>query len=60
MSEAYDSLITGRSGRKPLTRRAALQQIDLDLGQKFDPVVGERFLRMVARMPGPSDEGTSR
>lgn len=48
VSEAYDSLITGRSGRKPLTRRAALQQVDLDLGAKFDPIVGERFLRLMA------------
>ena len=40
--------MSGRFGRKPLTPRAALQQIDLELGRKYDPVVGERFIRMVA------------
>jgi HD-GYP domain-containing protein (c-di-GMP phosphodiesterase class II) len=49
--EAYDSHVSGRFGRAPLTRRAALQRIDLDLGAKFDPVIGERFIR---RMTPPN------
>jgi len=48
LCEAYDSLVSGRFGRKPLTPRSALQQIDLELGGKYDPVLGERFIRMVA------------
>jgi diguanylate cyclase (GGDEF)-like protein/putative nucleotidyltransferase with HDIG domain len=48
IGEAYDSLVTGRHGRKPLTPRAALQQIDMELGAKFDPIIGERFLQMAA------------
>ncbi|HEY5548734.1 MAG TPA: HD domain-containing phosphohydrolase [Coriobacteriia bacterium] len=56
LSEAYDSLVTGRFGRKPLTPRAALQKIDLELGGKFDPKVGERFLRIAAAsQPATSD-----
>ena len=55
--EAYDSLVSGRFGRAPLTRRAALQQIDLDLGVKFDPVVGERFMRKMMPAPMPAGEG---
>lgn len=56
--EAYDSLASGRFGRQPLTSRAALQQIDLELGAKFDPVVGERFIRlMTAQRSHGADEG---
>jgi diguanylate cyclase (GGDEF)-like protein/putative nucleotidyltransferase with HDIG domain len=47
LAEAYDSLVTGRSGRRSMTPRVALQQVDLDLGGKFDPVIGERFILMV-------------
>jgi diguanylate cyclase (GGDEF)-like protein/putative nucleotidyltransferase with HDIG domain len=61
LCEAYDSLVSGRFGRKPLTPRAALQQIDLELGGKYDPVLGERFIRMVAaRSPlGLDSKGAS-
>ncbi len=56
--EAYDSLVSGRLGRAPQTPRASLQQIDLDLGGKFDPVVGERFIRMIAARSGTgADDG---
>lgn len=56
--EAYDSLVSGRMGRTPQTPRAALQQIDLDLGAKFDPAVGEQFIRMVAaRLETVADDG---
>jgi diguanylate cyclase (GGDEF)-like protein len=56
--EAYDSLVSGRFGRKPQTPRAALQQIDLDLGGKFDPVTGEQFILMMAARAGEgADDG---
>ena len=59
--EAYDSLVSGRLGHRPQTPRAALQQIDLDLGGKFDPVLGEQFIRMVAARAaaGAEDGGPS-
>jgi diguanylate cyclase (GGDEF)-like protein/putative nucleotidyltransferase with HDIG domain len=57
LCEAYDSLVSGRSNRQPLTHRAALQQIDLDLDGKFDPVLGERFIRMMAERAGMAFEG---
>jgi putative nucleotidyltransferase with HDIG domain len=61
LTEAYDSIVSGRFGRKALTPRAALQLIDLELGDKFDPVVGERFIRMMAAQRVPSsDEGGAR
>ena len=60
VAEAYDSVISGRFGRQPLTPRAALQHIDLELGDKFDPVVGERFIRMVTAQLVPADEGGDR
>jgi diguanylate cyclase (GGDEF)-like protein len=61
LAEAYDSLVSGRSGRQPMTPRAALQQIDLELGGKFDPVIGERFIRMVtAQLSATADGGGAR
>jgi diguanylate cyclase (GGDEF)-like protein len=61
LAEAYDSLVIGRSGRKPMTPRAALQQVDLDLGAKFDPVIGERFIRMVTtQLSSAADGGRAR
>jgi diguanylate cyclase (GGDEF)-like protein/putative nucleotidyltransferase with HDIG domain len=55
--EAYDSLVSGRFGRAQLTRRAALQQIDLDLGSRFDPALGERFIRMMTAESSTDLEG---
>ena len=52
LCEAYDSLVSGRFGRQAQTPRAALQQIDLDLGEKFDPGLGERFIVMMAARLG--------
>jgi diguanylate cyclase (GGDEF)-like protein len=57
LAEAYDSLVSGRSGRQPMTPRAALQQIDLELGGKFDPVIGERFIRMVTAQLSATADG---
>jgi hypothetical protein len=31
-----------------MTKAAALQEIDLNLGSQFDPALGELFLRMAA------------
>jgi diguanylate cyclase (GGDEF)-like protein/putative nucleotidyltransferase with HDIG domain len=46
--DAYDAMVCERPYRPALTKPAALQEIDLNLGSQFDPALGERFLRMAA------------
>jgi response regulator RpfG family c-di-GMP phosphodiesterase len=41
-------MVCERPYRPALTKPAALQEIDLNLGSQFDPALGERFLRMAA------------
>jgi diguanylate cyclase (GGDEF)-like protein/putative nucleotidyltransferase with HDIG domain len=47
--DAYDAMVCERSYRPAMTKPAALQEIDLNLGSQFDPALGEVFLRMAAR-----------
>lgn len=46
IADAYDTLRTARPHQPALSRRAALQDIDLGLGTRFDPAIGERFIRL--------------
>jgi HD-GYP domain-containing protein (c-di-GMP phosphodiesterase class II) len=46
--DAYDAMTSERSYREAMSKTAALQEIDLNLGSQFDPVLGELFLRMAA------------
>jgi diguanylate cyclase (GGDEF)-like protein len=46
--DAYDAMTSERSYRAAMSKTAALQEIDLNLGTRFDPAVGEVFLRMAA------------
>lgn len=46
--EAYDAMTSDRPYRAAMSREAALQEIDLNLGTQFDPVLGERFIRLAA------------
>ncbi|MBI5232708.1 MAG: diguanylate cyclase [Coriobacteriales bacterium] len=43
----YDVLTSGRSHRGPLSKGAALQEIDLGLGTRFDPELAEVFISVV-------------
>ena len=49
LANAYDALRSNRPNRAALSRTAALQELDLGLGSKFDPVLGERFIAEIAR-----------
>jgi diguanylate cyclase (GGDEF)-like protein len=49
LANAYDAMRSVRPHRAALSRSAALQEIDLNLGGSFDPVVGERFIGVVGR-----------
>jgi len=45
--DAYDAMTHERPFRRALTRHAALQEIDLNMGTQFDPRVAEAFIRLV-------------
>jgi HD-GYP domain-containing protein (c-di-GMP phosphodiesterase class II) len=49
LANTYDSLVSGRRYGTPMTKRAALQEIDLGIGARFDPELAERFIALVAR-----------
>jgi diguanylate cyclase (GGDEF)-like protein len=45
--DAFDAMTHERPFRRALTRQAALQEIDLNMGTQFDPRVAEAFIRLV-------------
>jgi diguanylate cyclase (GGDEF)-like protein/putative nucleotidyltransferase with HDIG domain len=46
--DSYDALTSERSYREAMSKGAALQEIDLNLGSQYDPALGEVFLKMAA------------
>ena len=48
LADAYDSMTAGTRYGAPLSKAGALQEIDLGIGSRFDPVLAERFIRVVA------------
>lgn len=46
--DAYDAMTSDRPYRSAMSREAALQEIDLNLGTQFDPMLGEIFIRLAA------------
>lgn len=49
LANSYDAMRSNRPYRAAMSRSAALQEIDLNLGAWFDPVLGERFIEVVGR-----------
>lgn len=47
LADAYDGMTTGKRYGAPMSKGAALQEIDLGLGTRFDPVLGERFIGLI-------------
>ncbi len=58
LADAYDAMTSGMRNRAPLSRPAALQEIDLGMGSRFDPELAELFINAVGatRSLGWSDE----
>jgi HD-GYP domain-containing protein (c-di-GMP phosphodiesterase class II) len=58
LADAYDGMTSGRRSGTSMSRAAALQEIDHALGTRFDPVLAERFIRLVGTTSslGWSDE----
>ena len=58
LADAYDGMTTGHRGGAPLSRSAALQEIDHGIGARFDPTLAERFISVVGQTMslGWSDE----
>ena len=42
---AYDTMICGRPHRKPITKEAALKELEDKKGSQFDPVIVDAFIR---------------
>jgi len=47
--DAYDAMTSDRPYRSALSPAAALQEMDLNMGTQFDPVIAEAFIRVVGR-----------
>jgi HD-GYP domain-containing protein (c-di-GMP phosphodiesterase class II) len=45
---AYDSMVNGRYHKKPVTKEAALKELEDKKGSQFDPVVVDAFIRGLA------------
>ena len=58
LADAYDAMTSGARNRSPMSRGAALQEIDLGMGSRFDPTLAEAFIDVVGRTAslGWSDE----
>ena len=48
--DAFDAMTSDRPYRGALSRGAALQEIDVNLGAQFDPALGDLFIRKVATL----------
>ncbi len=47
--DAFDAMTSDRPYRSALSTPAALQEIDLNMGTQFDPLLAEAFIRVVGR-----------
>ena len=47
LADAYDAMTSGVRNRVPMSRGAALQEIDLGMGSRFDPMMAEKFIEVV-------------
>ncbi len=47
LADAYDGMAAGRRYGAPMSKAAALQEIDFAIGTRFDPELAERFIVMV-------------
>jgi diguanylate cyclase (GGDEF)-like protein/putative nucleotidyltransferase with HDIG domain len=47
--DAYDAMTSDRPYRSALSKRAAVQELDLNIGTQFDPALAEAFIGLVAR-----------
>lgn len=58
LADAYDAMTSGARSRSPMSRGAALQEIDLGMGSRFDPMLAETFIEVVGETAslGWSDE----
>jgi polar amino acid transport system substrate-binding protein len=58
LADAYDAVTAGARSGVPASRAAALQEIDLGMGSRFDPMLAERFIEVVGETAslGWSDE----
>lgn len=61
LADAYDAMTSGARRSSPMSRGAALQEIDLGMGSRFDPMLAERFITVVGQTAslGWSDEWAS-
>lgn len=47
IADAYDGMTTGKRYGAPMSKGAALQELDLGIGARFDPTLAELFIAVV-------------
>ncbi|MEI7813809.1 MAG: HD domain-containing phosphohydrolase [Coriobacteriia bacterium] len=47
LADAYDGMVTGRRSGRSMSRSAALQEIDHQIGRRFDPALAEIFINVI-------------
>jgi diguanylate cyclase (GGDEF)-like protein len=47
LADAYDAMTSGIRTHSPMSAGAALQEIDLGMGSRFDPMLAETFIQVV-------------
>jgi diguanylate cyclase (GGDEF)-like protein/putative nucleotidyltransferase with HDIG domain len=50
--DAFECMVAGRPDRPALSRAAALQELDQNLGVVYDPTVAEALIAVLAHVPG--------
>ncbi len=50
LADAYDGMTVGKRYGAPMSKAAALQEVDLGIGTRFDPELAERFIELVGSM----------
>lgn len=47
LADAYDGMTAGKRYGAPMSKAAALQEIDLGIGVRFDPILAEKFIAVI-------------
>ena len=47
LADAFDGMTAGKRYGAPMSKAAALQEIDLGMGARFDPLLAEQFIAVV-------------
>ncbi len=49
VADAYDAMVSERPYRKPLTHEQAIEEVKINLGAQFDPMIGQLFIDLMSK-----------